>query len=427
MSYFFDKFLGTGRVGDTGGGGGGTPSGGSGAYPVTNMVLVDPDLTAVAGQVYNDFATADTYVATQTPSATNTWVIQFSSGVFADNLTIRPFVKIMGVGPSTILEGTIASTVTFGDVAGVSFSGIENATVDNMTGTAASIHTFVNVTFTGGTATAGIIFSAYNCVVRNAVDFTSAGGQIGFINCVNYAGTYTSNSSFTSCNVTNALGDALTFNGGVFNSSYLGGTPTINDGNFSFFKSFISSAVTLPTIATGTWNFNDTTSNNELSITHSTPINTLQGCTNLVFIDSSQTVTTNALRTPQTKFYEVQVQPADLAVANTTATITLKDIIPARARVLNVSCYPTQQFTSSGAISALTVDLGITGSTTEFLTGFNMWTAPSDSNFKDVAYNSMLNVSTNEDFIATFTATGDDLDTLDAGNLVVTISYIEQY
>ena len=43
-----------------------------------NFVVVDPGATAVTGERYTTWSAADTYVATQTPSATNRWEIRIN-------------------------------------------------------------------------------------------------------------------------------------------------------------------------------------------------------------------------------------------------------------------------------------------------------------------------------------------------------------
>lgn len=195
--------------------------------PPRNMVLVDPSKTPVAGKIFADWATADTYVATQTPSAASPWAIIFSAGTHSDAIVLRDHVSNIGQGLGiTIFSGSITSDLNAGFTT-LYTSGIQNATVDNLTGAAGRPAILRNGEITGGTYAAGALIG-FGCIWRGG-DFSAAVSLCNFIGGGIPSGSTTtlpSIANLQNCDISSGV-----LNGGTFLSEHFKPT-TINAGTY---------------------------------------------------------------------------------------------------------------------------------------------------------------------------------------------------
>ena len=126
---------------------------GNGAAPdlsKLNILTVRPGATEVEGKVYPDIISAQDYAVTQTPSATNIFVIEGSKGfVNSENYVVKDWIQLKNF----ILDGEITTNIAPG---GAFERGlIIDCICSNVSGTAAKILIFIACKITGGTAVAG--------------------------------------------------------------------------------------------------------------------------------------------------------------------------------------------------------------------------------------------------------------------------------
>lgn len=109
------------------------PSPGGAGVSATNEVLINVVDDAVAGKQYKTFADAFAYIATQTPSATNTFAVRFS-GKITENLMIPEFVTVVGTDMYTsIIDGTVAFEAIGNQL--LNTNNISNCTIGTLIGT----------------------------------------------------------------------------------------------------------------------------------------------------------------------------------------------------------------------------------------------------------------------------------------------------
>lgn len=121
--------------------------------------------------------------------------------------------------------------------------------------------------------------------------------------------------------------------------------------------------------------------------------------------------------------YRINFSNATLiGTAGTSAAVTVFTL-PAGATVIASKLTLNTQFTSSGAMSALTVSLGNATAATTFNAALNVWVAATNTTFN---LNTAPRASTQaaDAVLATFTATGANLTTLTAGAVTVTVTYV---
>jgi hypothetical protein len=108
------------------------PAGGAGVS-ATNEVLINVVDDAVVGKQYKTFADAFAYIATQTPSATNTFAVRFS-GIITENLMIPEFVTVVGDDMYTsIIDGTVQFEALGSQI--LNTNNISNCTIGTLIGT----------------------------------------------------------------------------------------------------------------------------------------------------------------------------------------------------------------------------------------------------------------------------------------------------
>jgi hypothetical protein len=396
-------------------------SGGGTGYTADNTVYVDSAATPIAGIVFNDFATADTYVQAQTPATGNTWCIQFAAGTYTDAIVSRPFVTIRGMGGATKLTGALTGGIEFAEIAALSSSNIENCIISNLVGTTPKILFIKNCVITGGTMAGGITFCQY-CTINGALD-TSLANAFTIQDSYIAGGTFGSTSSFGGCSLNGNLGYGVTINGGGFNNCGIEAV-TINDvSTYNFYDCFFSqTAVILTTYLSATFNFINCTANNQLDFTlNGGTLNTFVDNTNIRVINSAATLPINYLSQYKTSQYVVNIPHTDLAINNTTNTITVKNF-PAKTRINGIVLYPSNQF-AGGAVSALTANLGTTGQLTRWFSSVDIFTTPSNTNLYEVNSPVTLTLNNTEDVILTVNSTGDTLDNLASGQIIIIIMY----
>lgn len=401
----------------------GTLSGGGGGtgYTADNTVYVDSAATPVTGIVFNDFATADTYVQTQTPAIGNTWCIKFAAGTYTDAIVSRPFVTIKGESGSTVLTGAITGGIAFAEIAALFTSNIEDCVITNLVGTTPKIFYIKNCTITGGTMAGGITFCQY-CTINGTLDASLA---IAFVVQNSYigGGTFGSSSSFSGCSLNGNLGASVSFIGGSFNNCSIE-TATITDAStYNFYNCFFSqTAVVLTTYTSAIFNFINCVANNQLDFTlNGGTLNTFVDNTNIRIIDQAQTLKNNILNQYKVSQYTIRIPYTDLSINNTTNVITVKNF-PAKTRINGIILYPSIQF-AGGTVSALVASLGTTGQLTRWYSSVNIFTAPSNTNFYEVNTPVTLTLNNTEDVILTITSTGDTLNNLTNGEIMIVIQY----
>jgi hypothetical protein len=126
---------------------------------------------------------------------------------------------------------------------------------------------------------------------------------------------------------------------------------------------------------------------------------------------------------------KIRVDAADLTDSDTSQALTLNAMaigrgespVPANARIMYAWVNVITGF-EGGTLSALTVTLGDAGAATELLTATDVFTGAEGVAPMDGAYA----VGTFEAAyapVATFAATGDDMDNIDTGALEICIAY----
>jgi hypothetical protein len=185
-----------------------------GTWSQENAIIVDPNEDEVAGVKYQTIANALTYIATQTPSATNRWVV-LVNGTNNESFAVPKWVVIKGIEGVTRLTGVITSAGNWNTSFDFTEAVLEDCIVTN-----------VNIA-------AGTTLLLANCTIQGA---TPTGGDMAFIKC-----------SFVTCNLsaltTNALyncnaviiNTTVSFASGTFSNTYISntlGTVNLNGGNF---------------------------------------------------------------------------------------------------------------------------------------------------------------------------------------------------
>lgn len=401
------------------GGGGGT------GYTADNTVYVDSAATPIAGIVFNDFATADTYVQTQTPAANNTWCIQFAAGTYTDNIIARPYVTIRGQGNSTVLGGTTTGGIAFAEIAALGMSNIENCMVENLIGTASKIVSLTNCMITGGVTTSAV-FVCQVCTIDGNLN-TGAALNFNALFCfISGAALTCTSASYDYCSLTQGSGVTLTIGNGRYNHCAIGTLEIINSiSELTFLNCSFGNNVVLNTYTAGTLVFVNCSSENLLTFTlNGATLYKFSENTNIIINNTAYSSIANKYETKKVKYYSIDVSYTDLAIAATTNTITLNATIPAFARVLNVVSSVTAQF-SGGTIATLIADIGTTASPAAFITAQNILVAPSGTSFVDNNYCSIVNTTSISDLVLTVASTGDTLDNLAGGTLRIIMTYEE--
>ena len=248
---------------DIGGAGG---AGGGGASMPPNVVLVDPDGAAVAGEVYLTIGAALAYIATQTPSDTNRWGFEFS-GTNTEDITMPIYVSAIGVGDSARLTGNITSSFNFTTIptrAAFSAVHIFNARITNITlGTALHCITLVDCVVEGAALTASSLLVLIGGSIQGGT-FTGAMGTY-CIRTMIFGGTFDSSLAL----LFGFLGGTGTFTvaGGDYKHSILeeGGSTTYNGGAYDVRNCVLDANITLDTASSS--NFSNVSSQGVSTIT----------------------------------------------------------------------------------------------------------------------------------------------------------------
>lgn len=425
----YTKTAGSGNTGWTlvSGGGGGTVS-----YPDKNILIVDPNLTADGIKIFNTILAARTYALTQSPSATNPFLIKVSGGQFADGIIVTPYIAY-DLQANTRINGAITSSLGFADIASVDYSFISRGILTDLTGTAgAFFHLFDNCAIHSSTVSNAAIYAFNKSVIRN-VDLSAPGST-----SIMTGGCYVSSGTFRGLSATGATFNNNLGGAGVFiqSGTYIKcsfETVTIQDitATLSFFDCFFSQIpVTWPTFANASINMVGCVSNNELTIGfNGTNPNSWLNNTNIKYsLATGETFPTNENYSDGNVFYYYNQigynEVATNAGASLTYTATVKNYIPLNGRIRNIAVALTSSFTGTG-ITSLLLDIGTTGNNTKFLTGFDLLQAATANSFIDVAVNAIQSIGVSTDVNLTFTAVGANLDQLATGVLEIRLDYTE--
>jgi len=171
-------------------------------------VLVDLDATEVTGKVYNTWASADAYIQTQNPSATNLWAI-YIAGNNSEDIVAKSYVDIIGDG-TTVLYGEVSSGASYAGVMTPTFRDVymKNFSVGNDTNSRIAVCR--DCIIEDGNAVAGSFFIGYegmitggnwtNIVFLQIEDATVSGGEFD---------TLTMNGGYLSTNLTYGSGTVI--------------------------------------------------------------------------------------------------------------------------------------------------------------------------------------------------------------------------
>jgi len=356
-----------------------------------NTVQVEPSATPVAGKIFNTFAAARTYVLAQTPSITNTWGIIMPNGTFSEATIQDPYIVIIG-SQNTRLTGATSSNFTFASVADALYSGYVNCTVGNVVGTAGNIHAFFRCNVVGGSPVAGSVYFAGFCNI-DGVDWTGITTGVIF-NSFFFAGTIDTGCSLSFCSVSTGLGGSITINGGTFLNSNIESATfgDLSGRTITLDTCKLSSTLVFPTFTNATVNLMGNTFNNNTTINFdSAPPNIMIGNDNLTIDVTGLSVTNSSqlFKNGKQSFFTYEITFAEIAAAATSNSLIISlTATPPGARVTNVFIETTTQFLG-GSVTALTADVGITGSATEYITAYDLFAVPALSNFQDVNYGSV--------------------------------------
>jgi len=180
---------------------------------LSNVVFVDNTRPLKTGEVYATLSDAITYINTQTPNASNPWIIVLQPGTFSESVTIPFATTLLGYDSSkNTLTGTITlsnasslKNVTVGsggevDIPSGSVGYIEygDVSLDDGAGNGIDGTLMITRSFIDGVVSASGIVQAYDCVV----------GPTSFVNNGSI-GTYQSTVlNFTNNNIWNNFGVA---------------------------------------------------------------------------------------------------------------------------------------------------------------------------------------------------------------------------
>lgn len=116
------------------------------------------------------------------------------------------------------------------------------------------------------------------------------------------------------------------------------------------------------------------------------------------------------------------LQLADQDNPSRTFTITSNGVTGG-GKILGVSVHPTVSF-AGGALSAMTVSLGVTGALTRFTSAYDIFAAVSDTNLQETPLFKLGQFSSTA-LQATFTPTGDNCSAATAGSVDIDICYLD--
>jgi hypothetical protein len=140
------------------------------ATQCSNEILINKYESEISGKQYNKFVNAFAYVSSQTPSATNTWVVRFS-GAISESLMVPEFVTVVGDDMYTsIISGSVSfeslgtqilntnniNNCTIGELIGTStlpdkqYIGVDNCKILNASGTGSNSIIMNNCLILGG-------------------------------------------------------------------------------------------------------------------------------------------------------------------------------------------------------------------------------------------------------------------------------------
>ena len=186
-----------------------------------NTVIVDASATELTGQIYNTWSSADTYVQTQTPSASNRWSI-IINGINTEAITVRNYVSIIGTKGSTELQGELSTAVSTSNSIKTFVSGctIKNVTID--TGSTELILHNCDVNITTESFSDGSL-EMYQCDIYDGTYNSSTTTYISHSNL--FGGTY-DGVSFYNCDIDDVKAPTqIIFGSGTFNNCrIIGGT-----------------------------------------------------------------------------------------------------------------------------------------------------------------------------------------------------------
>jgi hypothetical protein len=117
------------------------------------------------------------------------------------------------------------------------------------------------------------------------------------------------------------------------------------------------------------------------------------------------------------KWNKFTINYLDIAAAATTNTLVALTL-PAAGVIHNIVLKHNAAFTG-GSVSALTVDLGISGDTGRYINDYDIFIASSDTLFEALSLVEVFNFGATQDIDLVFNSTGDNLDQLTAGSLDV--------
>jgi hypothetical protein len=205
--------------------------------------LVDPNVPEVAGSRYQSIANAITYAKTQSPSATNRWVIVVGDNN-SENFDVPSFISIKGAKTGTRLTGTVGSegTITTDIMEFV----IEDCIVyDIDMDDATDALVLYNCTVYSSTPSQGILVIWFGGII-GTTNFSSC-TQFFMVNsfCFSLGGTITLpggvNSYYYNSTISGIL-NTITLNGGEFHGVNVNSnTINWNAGTYSFYSGSIAS------------------------------------------------------------------------------------------------------------------------------------------------------------------------------------------
>jgi len=206
------------------------PSGGSGDLFRTpaNVVWVVPGVAEIVGQRYQTWNAANTYIQTQTPSASNNWSI-VAGGTNNENIVLYDYIYIVGICGSTRFTGEMT-------INGTNDTSVYNSEITQFANTDNTKKaSFINCKISGTKAATSIdaaqlVFIGENTVFQGG-DFSTATGLFFVFGGIVFGSVFPSAGHFWDMKVP---GGVITFNGGDFHDCYLTSTPTYNQGNYTF-------------------------------------------------------------------------------------------------------------------------------------------------------------------------------------------------
>ena len=232
--------------------------GSSSSVKTSNVIKVEPSLASdVEGIAYSTYLEALNYIITQSPSESNSWVIELPAGDFEENIEFHRFINIKGF--NTRLTGVLTSTYYLdADLSDIinNVTYIKDCIILNMYSVAISLDPpegigmfpFFNCILdldSGTSSTLAFAFiQAFNCQIKSG-DFSNSLVQVisGMLSGGSYADKFGDMSLLT---VNGALVTLLnsSLSGGTFHNCEISNMDyeynTFSSGDYKFFNCNIS-------------------------------------------------------------------------------------------------------------------------------------------------------------------------------------------